>query len=85
MLMQQIIIPERISEESELQNQIINLDLVMNHLKIMFLLNWVKSARSAEGKYKMENKNIPPCVEISASEVLLEHLRNILSTSGFKK
>ena len=37
-------------------------------------------ARSAEGKYKMENKNIPPCIEISASEVLLEHLRNILST-----
>jgi type VI secretion system protein ImpJ len=36
--------------------------------------------RSADGKYKMENHSIPPCVEISASEVLLEHLRNVLST-----
>ncbi len=36
--------------------------------------------RSADGKYKMENQSIPPCIEISASEVLLEHLRNILST-----
>lgn len=36
--------------------------------------------RSADGKYKMESQSIPPCIEISASEVLLEHLRNILST-----
>ena len=36
--------------------------------------------RSADGKYKMENQSIPPCIEISASEVLLEHVRNILST-----
>ena len=28
----------------------------------------------------MENQSIPPCIEISASEVLLEHVRNILST-----
>jgi type VI secretion system protein ImpJ len=36
--------------------------------------------RSADGKYKMENRYISPCVEIAASEVLLEHVRNILGT-----
>ncbi len=36
--------------------------------------------RSSDGKYQMENKYIYPCLEISASEVLLEHVRNILST-----
>jgi len=34
--------------------------------------------RTADGKYKMENKYVPACVEISASEVLLEHIRSIL-------
>jgi type VI secretion system protein ImpJ len=36
--------------------------------------------RSSDGKYRMEKQFIPPCVEISVSEVLLEHLRNILSS-----
>lgn len=36
--------------------------------------------RSSDGKYKMENQYIFPCVEISASEVLLENVRNILGT-----
>lgn len=36
--------------------------------------------RSSDGKYKMETQFIFPCSEISASEVLLTHVRNILST-----
>lgn len=37
-------------------------------------------SRSSDGKYKMESQFIFPCLEISASEVLLTHVRNILST-----
>jgi type VI secretion system protein ImpJ len=35
--------------------------------------------RTSDGKYKMEHNYIPACLDIAASEVLLEHLRNILS------
>lgn len=35
--------------------------------------------RTSDVKYKMENHYIPACLEVSASDVLLEHLRNILS------
>lgn len=37
-------------------------------------------SRSSDGKYQMEVQYIPPCLEISASEVILQHVRNILST-----
>jgi type VI secretion system protein ImpJ len=37
-------------------------------------------SRSSDGKYRMENRYIPPSLEISASEVLLENLRNLLSS-----
>ncbi len=36
--------------------------------------------RTSDGKYKMENQFIPACLEISASDVLLEHLRSILGS-----
>ncbi len=36
--------------------------------------------RSSDGKYTLDNKYIVPCISISASEVLLNHTREILGT-----
>jgi len=37
-------------------------------------------ARSSDGKYTLDSKYVVPSVEITASDVLLEHTREILST-----
>lgn len=36
--------------------------------------------RSSDGKYTLDKTYIPPCISISASEVLLDHIREILSS-----
>lgn len=36
--------------------------------------------RSSDGKYTLDKTYIPPCISISASEVLLNHIREILSS-----